>query len=195
MQTPSVALSADQRSSGDDVAPTIHDTAADPEALVRVCPLVIVRIIVPSIVKAGHERAYEAVTMEEKAPISKPAVEEEWPADEGPVSDERGPENARMCKGNRSMKATDSLCHPTVREAANSAVESTRAAMECGHAAMESTHTPVKAPHTPVEAASTPMKAASTPVGAASTPVGAAERMRGCRQGHGAEAECSYGKP
>jgi hypothetical protein len=188
MQAPSVALSADQRSSDDDVAPTIHDTAADPEALVRVRPLVIVRIIVPSIIGAGHGRACEAVTVEKKAPISKPAVEEEWPADEGPVSDERGPEKARMCIGNRSMKAADSLCHPSAREAANSAVEST-------HAAMESTHTPVKATHTPVKAASTPMEAASTPVGAASTPVGAAERIRGCRQGHGAEAECSYDKP
>jgi hypothetical protein len=192
MHIPSMALSADQRSSGDDVAPTIHDTAADPEALVRVCPLVIVRII-------GHERAYEAATMEEKAPISKPAVEEEWPVDEGPVSDKRGPENARMCKGHRSMKATDSLCRPTVREAANSAMESTHAAMESAHAAMESAHAAMESTHAAMESTHTPVKAphthASTPTETASTPVGAAERIRGCRQGHGAEAECSYGKP
>src|ERR1700730_4166829 len=80
-----VSLAAHEPAVDHRIAPPIQDSVADHEALVPVRPAVVVGIVIRCVIKADRERPCESVTMEEEAPIvSKPTMEEERAADEGP---------------------------------------------------------------------------------------------------------------
>jgi hypothetical protein len=70
------------------MAPRIHNMLADHEALLPVCPVVVVRIVIVAAIKADRERPNESTAGEEQTPVSEAAVEKERASDKGPMRNE-----------------------------------------------------------------------------------------------------------
>jgi hypothetical protein len=91
----------------------------DQEALLPVCPVVVVRIVIVAAIKADRERPNEPAAGEEETSISKAAVEKERTPDEGPVRNERRTRRTRVYNGYRTPESDTAAHHSTTVEAAH----------------------------------------------------------------------------